>query len=81
MDDKYRIKKRMMHMDAAIIRLYSKNICNVGTGSPLYIQIKGCKSSNLYKSLVYLRKVLKIEGCNLGLPQKSKGAISPLPLL
>ena len=48
------------------------------TGPPLETQNEVCNSSNLYKSVGNLREILKIEGCNLGLPQKSRGAIAPL---
>ena len=47
-------------------------------GPPLEIQIEGCKASNLSKSVGNLREILKIEGCNSGLPQKSRGAIATL---
>ena len=47
-------------------------------GPSVEIQIEGRKTSNLYKSVNSLREDLKIEGCNLGLPQKSRGAIAPL---
>ena len=39
------------------------------------IQIERCKSSNLSKSVDYFREILKIDGCNLGLSQKLRGAI------
>ena len=48
------------------------------SGAQLEIQIKGCKSSNLYKSVGNLKEILKIDGCNLGLPHKSRDAIAPL---
>ena len=48
------------------------------TGTPLEIKIEGCKTSNLYKSVGRLREILEIEGCNIGLVQKSRGAIEPL---
>ena len=50
----------------------------IATGSPLEIQIEGCKSSNLYKSVRKVKELLKIDGCNLSHPEKPRGAIAHL---
>ena len=46
-------------------------------GPWLILSNEGYKSLNLYKSVCKLREVLKIDGCNLGLPKKSSDAIAP----
>ena len=38
---------------------------------------RGVQSSILYKSVSNLREILKIDGCNLGLAQKSRGTVAP----
>ena len=48
------------------------------SGSPLEIQIEGCKTSNLHKSVGDLREILKIEGCNSSLPQNRGVQLHPL---
>ena len=48
------------------------------SGPPQLIQIEGCRSFNLYKSVCELRERLEIDGCNLGLSQKSRSAIATL---